>query len=110
MLDGGLAHAPAEQHHLVVDPAWKIDKTGVEILDLHADGIDFGDAFAGALQMVVEVRAQAGYMADVNPHAAGKVNAPRQFREPRIYSLGRLLAINGALEQRFDHRQQRLRL
>jgi hypothetical protein len=47
----GLAHAPAEQHHLVVDAAGKIEQPGFKILHLHADGIDLGDALADALQV-----------------------------------------------------------
>jgi hypothetical protein len=45
----GLAHSPAEQHHLAIEVAGKVEQAGVEILYLNADGIDLGYALADAL-------------------------------------------------------------
>jgi hypothetical protein len=62
VLDGGFAHAPAEQHHLVVEAAGKIQQAGFQVLHLHADGIDLGDALAHALQVVFHLRALFGHL------------------------------------------------
>jgi hypothetical protein len=79
VLDGRFAHAPTEEYDLVLEAAGKIEQSGFEVLYLHPDGVDFGDAFADALQVVFHFGAQPGYFAYVNPHAAGKIDLPRQL-------------------------------
>jgi hypothetical protein len=50
-----------------------------------------------------------GHLGHVHPHAAGDINAARHFGEAGLDLLSQLLAFNGALQQRLQHREQGLR-
>ena len=109
MLDSRLAHAPAEQHHLVVEAAGKIEQPGIEILHLNADGIDLGDALADALQVGFHLHALFSRDANIYFHSAGEIDAPGQLREAGFGLFRGLLAFDRAFQQRFQHREQGLR-
>jgi hypothetical protein len=47
--DRFFAQPPAEQNDLSLDLTRKIKQANVEILDLHANGVDFGEGVFGAL-------------------------------------------------------------
>jgi len=109
VLDGGLAHAPAKEDYLVVETAGKIEQAGFDVLYLDADGIDLGEAFADALQVGFHLGALRGYAAHVDFHTARDVDASRQLGQAGLDLLRCLLAFDGALEQRLQHREQGLR-
>jgi len=109
VLDGSLAHAPAKQHHFIVEAAGKVEQAGSQVFDLYADGIHLGDALAYTRHVSFNLRALLGHAGDVNPHATRKVDALRQVSEVRLDMLRGLLAVKRAFEQRFEYRQQRLR-
>ncbi len=74
-----------------------------------AYGVDFRDALAEARDVGHHFRAEADDFACLHPHAAGDVDAAVQLGEARLDLFGRPLAIDGALEERLQHREQRLR-
>ena len=39
-----LAHLPAKQDHLILHDAREIEQSGIQVLHLHADGIDLGES------------------------------------------------------------------
>ena len=63
MLDRRFAHAPAEQDHLIVQPAGEIQQAVVDVLDLGADGVDLGDALPHLLH--VHLARRLGLPADL---------------------------------------------
>ena len=50
VLNGRLAHLPAQQDDLVVDATRKVEEAGLQILHLNADGIDFGNTLLSFLR------------------------------------------------------------
>src|SRR5579883_1778898 len=75
MLDGGLAHAPAEQNDFIIEAARKIQQACVEILHLHTDGIDLRNSLASALRVVFDLRTLFRDRADINAHSARHMNS-----------------------------------
>jgi len=108
VVDGGLAHAPAEEDDLVVEAEGEVEEAGVEVLDLDSDGIDFGDGLFDAREVGVHFGALADDGGYVDLHAAGEVDAAAQLAKFLLHSLRVLLAREGALEQGLKDGEQRL--
>src|SRR5690348_2334872 len=72
--DGFLAEFPAQQDGSSVDLARKIKKTNVEIFDLHADGINFGQRIFHSLFRLRALGLAPGEGNDVEEHSAGQKN------------------------------------
>ena len=102
MFDGCLSHPPAEQNYLIVDSAGKVEKSRFDILHLHADRIDLGDAFANPLLVSIHLGTLPAHFRDIHAHAAGKVNPPAQFGKLRLYFLRCALALDSPLQQRLQ--------
>jgi hypothetical protein len=47
--NGFLPHLPAQQEDLAFNFAGKVEQANIDILDLHANGIDLGQRILGAL-------------------------------------------------------------
>ena len=88
---------------LVVEAAGKIEQAGFDVLDLHADGVDLGDALADPLQMGFHLGPLLCDLTDIDAHSAGEVDAAGEVREAGLDLFGGLLAFNGALQQRLQH-------
>jgi len=101
--------APAEQYDLVVHSAGEVEQSGVEILHLNPDGIDFSYALADLREVRFHLSALLGDVGSIHPHAARKINALRQGVKIRLDRLRGTPALHGALEQRFEHGEQGLR-
>src|SRR5271168_1215229 len=98
-----LAHLPAEQNHLLIDLAGKIEQPNVEVLYLHADRVDLFHGILGALDVRVQLGALPPDFADVDMHAAGDENALGQPLQFVVNLLGSLLGLDRALQQRLQH-------
>lgn len=108
VLDGGLAHSPAEQNHFIVDAAGEVEEAGIEILYLDPDGIDLGNALANVLQMLFNFGPLPGDTLGVHAHPAGENDLLRQAVETRLDRLSGTPALHGAPEQELNRGEERL--
>jgi hypothetical protein len=103
VFDGGFATLPAEEDDFVFYAAGEVEEAGVEVFDLDADFVDFGDGFTGALDVLLHGVSLGGDFGDVDRHTASEVNAARNGGEFGVDRFGGLLALNSALQERLDH-------
>ena len=75
MIDDGLSAFPAEKDDFIFHAAGKVEQSGVEVLDLNADFVDFGDRFASTLDELLHLGAASGDPGDVDVHASREVDA-----------------------------------
>ena len=64
--DGWFAHPPAEQNDAAFHLAGEIEQSDIEILDLDADGVDFGESVFGSLFSLGALGLAAGYGNDID--------------------------------------------
>src|SRR5450755_698729 len=59
MRDARLAHLPAEEDDFFIDPAWKVEQPGVQVLHLHPDRVNLADHVSCPLHQRLDLRALA---------------------------------------------------
>src|SRR5512133_3223508 len=101
---------PAEQDYFSAYAAGEIEQTNIEVLDLHACGVDLGNGILHPLNRFFAFSFAASQLDDVEQGAAIQKNAVRCVLELSVYFFDQLLTGNGAAQQRFEHRQKVLRL
>lgn len=107
--DGFLSEFPAKQDRPSFDLARKIEQANVEILDHHADRINFGDCVFGTLLGLDPLCLLPREWDDVEKHSALDKNAMRQRLLFGLKFLDDLLRCNGRPQQGFQHWKQGLR-
>src|SRR5579863_3016063 len=65
VFDSRFAHAPAEKNDFLVETEGKIEQTRIKVLNLHSNGVDFGNALPNPLQMRLHLRALLRHPAEV---------------------------------------------
>lgn len=106
--DGVFSRPPAEQDDAAFDFAGKIEQADVDIFDLDADGIDFGESVFGALLGLgaLGLAAGDGYYIDVS--AAVEEDAVIERLHLGFNVFHDLLAADGGAQERFEHGKKRL--
>src|SRR5205823_15018547 len=106
--DSLLAELPAQQHRLAVDHTGKIEQADVEILYLHADGIDLGDGVLHALNCLLALGFASCQMDNVEESAAVEKDAMYDLLQFGVNGIDQFFAVNGVLQQRLKYWQQGL--
>src|ERR1700693_1762169 len=106
--DGVFTHPPAEQHDVAFNFAGKIEQADVEILHLHANGVDFGERIFGALFSLVALGLAARDRDHVDVSATVQENAVIERLHFGFDFFHDLLAADGGAQKRFEHRKQSL--
>src|SRR5512133_1466485 len=101
---------PAEQDYFSAYAAGEIEQTNIEVLDLHACGVDLSNGILHPLNRFFAFSFASSQLDDVEQGAAIQKNAVRCVLELSVYFFDQLLTGNGAAQQRFEHRQKVLRL
>lgn len=100
-----LAKLPAEQDGLSFDLAGKIEQPDIKILDLHSDGIDFGERIFEVLFGFYPFGLAAGQRENVEKHSTIQENAVMQRLLLGIEFFHRLLGRESRAQQRFENRK-----
>lgn len=103
------AQLPAQQDDLTVNTTGEIEKPDVEILDLHAGGIDLGDSVLDALDGFFALGFAAREVNDVEQRAAVQEDAMGCRLQLGVDFFDQLFALDRLLEQGLEDRQQALR-
>jgi hypothetical protein len=104
----GLAHLPAEQHDAAFDDARKIEQADVDIFDLHADGIDFGERIFGPLFGLGAFGFAPRNGHNINMRATVEKDAMGQRLHFGLDLFHEFLATDGRAQKRFEHRKKRV--
>ena len=104
--NGGLAHLPAEQHNPAFDDARKIEQADVEIFDLHADGIDFGEGIFGPLFSLGALGLAPRDGHNVNMRTTVEKDAMGQCLHFGLDLFHEFLAADGRAQKRLEHRKE----
>ena len=108
MSDGGFAHPPAQEHDAAFDFAGKIEQADVNVFDLHADGVDFGESVFGALLGLGALSLAAGDGDHVNVRSTVQKNAVTERLHLAFKIFHDLLAADSGAQQRFEDGKKRL--
>src|SRR6516164_102724 len=84
VLNGALAHPPAQQYDVLVQVEREIEEPGIEVLHLYADRVDLRDALAHAVQVRLHLRSLPRHIGQVDPHPSGEINAAAQLGKLRL--------------------------
>jgi hypothetical protein len=106
--DGVLAHLPAQQDHAAFDFTGEIKQADIQIFDLNADGVDFGESIFGALFGLGALGLAAGDGNHVDAGSAVEEDALIERLHLRLDFLDEVLAADRRSQQRFQHREQGL--
>jgi hypothetical protein len=106
----GFPQLPAKQHDLLSGLKWEVQQPFVEILYLDTDRINFLDRILGQLHRRTLTHTFARHGSDINQHAPGEKDVLAEQLQFRFGHTGTRLGVDGPPQQRFQNRQQRLRL
>jgi hypothetical protein len=101
---------PAQQQDFSLDAAGKIKQANVNVLDLHAGSVDFGDRVLGALNGALTFGFAPSHGDHVNQGPAVQKDAVRHLLRLRIDRFDQFFAADGSAQQRFQGGQQHLRI
>jgi hypothetical protein len=94
---------PTQQDDFAFDFAGEVEESDVEVFDLHAGGVNFGDGIFDALQRFLALGLTAGELRDVDECSAIEEDAVPERFEFSVDFFDELLAIDGRAEQGFEH-------
>jgi TatA/E family protein of Tat protein translocase len=109
-IDFRFAQLPTKQNGLLPELAGKIEQSFIKVLYLDPDGVDFLNGILGLLHRGALGHAFAGHIGYVDQQATGKEDFLAEHLEVDFQPAGSRLRINRAPQQRFENRQERLRL
>src|SRR5205814_7643412 len=93
--DALLTQFPTQQDYLSAYAAGEIEQTNVEVLDLHACGVDFGSGILNPLNRFFAFSFAPSQLDDVEQGAAIQKDAVRCVLELSVYFFDQLLPGNG---------------
>jgi len=102
--DGFFSQFPAEQNRAAFDFAGEVEQADIEVFDLHADGVDFGERIFDFLHCFLALRFAAGKMDNVKERAAVEKNAMGDGLKFSIDGLDQFFTVNTGTEKRFEDR------
>lgn len=103
MRDGLLAHLPAEQNRATFDFAGKIKQADLEILNLHADGIDLGEGVFSALLGLGSLGLTAGERNYIDVRASVEKDAVSERLHLSFNFFHELFAGDRGTQKRFEY-------
>jgi hypothetical protein len=103
--NGFFSQLPAQQDGLTLHLARKVEQPNIEILDLHADGVDFRNRIFRALLGLGALRLAARQRDHVEKRAAIQINAMLQGLLLGVDLIQNLLRRDGGAQQRLQHWQ-----
>src|SRR6185312_3182797 len=101
---------PAQQDDFIFHQAGKIQQPNIKILHLHANGVDLRNRVLDILQRLVPFCATPRHSRHINKKTSAEQDAVLQVLKILVYLLNPLFTVHGALQQRFQYRQQNLSL
>ena len=97
--DAFFSQFPAEKNGAAFDFAGKIQQADVEVLYLHAHGIDFRHSVFYALNGFLTLGFATCDVHDIQVHAASKKNLVSGLLHLAVNRLNQLLAVNGGAQE-----------
>lgn len=108
MRDFGFAQFPAEQDNLTVYAAGEIEQAYVDVFDLHAGGVNFGDGIFRSLNGALALGLATRHGDHIDQSPAIEKDALREFLKFRINFFDQFLAVDRVAQQRFQGGEQHL--
>jgi TatA/E family protein of Tat protein translocase len=109
-VDLRFAQLPTKKNRLLPELAGKIEQAFIKVFYLDTDGVDFLNGILGLLHRGALGHAFAGHIGYVDQQAAGKKDFLAEHLKVSFQPTGSRLGINRPPQQRFENRQERLRL
>ena len=106
MSDGRLALLPAKQNDFAFDLAGEIEQSDVEVFDLDAGGVDFGEGIFNAADRLFAFGFAPRPLHDIQHGAAVEKHAMRQVLKFIVDVGYQLLGVDGLAKQRLQNGQE----